>query len=253
MSSTSPSAAPADAAADLAVDPAAGTPTARLRLLHAALRLFAEHGYAKTSIRAIAQAAQANVAAVSYYFGDKAALYAALFSEPFGDMPSLVADFTRDGLDLREAMQRYFSGVLAPLQHGEMARQFMRLHIREMLEPTAQREKEIEQDVRQPHDAMVRLLGRHLGVARPDDDLHRLVLAITGLAFQIWCQQEVLAMMEPQLLATPQAVDAWTARLTEYALAMVAAEQALRTATPSTAIRSRRPAAPARPAAHPPR
>ncbi|GKT22848.1 CerR family C-terminal domain-containing protein [Acidovorax sp. SUPP3334] len=224
---------------------APSAPSARLRLLHAALRLFAEHGYAKTSIRAIAQAAQANVAAVSYYYGDKAALYAALFSEPFGDMPTLVADFSREGIDLREAMQRYFRGVLAPLQNGEMARQYMRLHIREMLEPTAQWEKEIAQDVRQPHDAMVRLLGRHLGVQAPDDGLHRLALAITGMAFQIWSQQEILAVMEPQLLAMPDAVDAWTLRFTEYALAMVAAERALRTADaapPATRPPARRPA-----------
>ncbi|MDA8444117.1 CerR family C-terminal domain-containing protein [Paracidovorax valerianellae] len=247
MSPQSPPDAPAETPA--------GTPTARLRLLHAALRLFAERGYAKTSIRAIAQAAQANVAAVSYYYGDKAALYSALFSEPFGDMPTLVADFTRDGLDLREAFQRYFSGVLSPLQHGEMARQYMRLHIREMLDPTEQWEKELDQDVRQPHDAMVRLLCRHLGAAGPDDGLHRLALAITGLAFQIWSQQEVVAVMEPQLLDTAEAVDAWTARLTEYALAMVEAERALRTAAGAattatkTTVTADAPATPARRAA----
>ncbi|OPH16983.1 TetR family transcriptional regulator, partial [Azospirillum brasilense] len=54
----------------------------RARLLSAALRLFSEQGYTKTSVRAIAAAAQANVAAVSYYFGDKASLYSAVFTEP---------------------------------------------------------------------------------------------------------------------------------------------------------------------------
>ena len=214
-------------------NPAARAPDAspaRERLLHAALQLFAERGYAKTSIRAIAQAAQANVAAVSYYFGDKAALCAALFSEPFGEMRPLIDAFSREGISLREALQGYFQGVLEPLQHGTMARQYVRLHIREMLEPTSQWEVEMERDVRQPHEAMVRLLARHLGADGPDDGLHRLTFAITGLAFQVWCQQDVVDALRPQLLAAPGAVPAWTARLTEYALALVAAEAALRRA-----------------------
>ena len=45
---------------------------ARTRLLDAALVLFADKGFAKTSTREIAQAAQVNVASISYYFGDKA-------------------------------------------------------------------------------------------------------------------------------------------------------------------------------------
>ena len=45
---------------------------ARNRLLDAALALFAEKGFAKTSTREIAQAAQTNIASISYYFGDKA-------------------------------------------------------------------------------------------------------------------------------------------------------------------------------------
>ena len=89
------------ASAPAALSVAADTLPARERLLQAALQLFAEHGYAKTSIRAIAQAAQANVAAVSYYFGDKATLYAALFSESFGDMQPLVDAFSSERLSLR--------------------------------------------------------------------------------------------------------------------------------------------------------
>lgn len=204
--------------------------SARTRLMLAALQLFAAQGYAKTSIRAIASAAQANVAAVSYYFGDKAALYSALFSEPFGDIHSLIPDFTRPEMTLREALHSYFHGALTALHHGEIARQVVRLHIREMLEPTSQWEHELEKDVRQPHHAMVGLLCRHMNVAEPDDDMHRLVLTITGLAFQLWGHQEVIIAIQPQLLATSEAVDVWVNRMTDYALAMVAVEQRLRAA-----------------------
>ena len=41
---------------------------ARSRLLHTALKLFAQKGFAKTSTREIAQAAGTNLAAIAYYW-----------------------------------------------------------------------------------------------------------------------------------------------------------------------------------------
>ena len=53
---------------------------ARTRLLHTALKLFSEKGFARTSTREIAQAAGVNIAAIHYYFGDKTGLYSACFT-----------------------------------------------------------------------------------------------------------------------------------------------------------------------------
>lgn len=194
----------------------------------AALKLFAQQGYAKTSVRAIAAEAHANVAAISYYFGDKAALYSALFSGELGDVQSLIPAFTQPGLSLREALHRYFDGVLATLNAGEVARLYVRLHIREMLEPTNQWELEIEKDLRQPHNAMAQLLCQHLGVAQVDDHIHRLAISVMGLAQHLWTHQDIVTALAPQLLGTPAAVTQWVERMTEYAVAMVSAEQRLR-------------------------
>ena len=49
-------------------------PETRERLLAAAGRLFAEQGYAATSLRDITRVADANVAAVNYHFGSKEGL-----------------------------------------------------------------------------------------------------------------------------------------------------------------------------------
>ncbi|MBC5767847.1 TetR/AcrR family transcriptional regulator [Ramlibacter albus] len=49
-------------------------------ILNAAEALFAEEGFAQVSIRDIADAAQANVAAVNYHFGSKEKLFEALFA-----------------------------------------------------------------------------------------------------------------------------------------------------------------------------
>jgi len=53
--------------------------SARDRILDQAQALFAEHGYAGTSTRAIAQAAGVNLAQLHYYFGAKRDLYKAAY------------------------------------------------------------------------------------------------------------------------------------------------------------------------------
>jgi AcrR family transcriptional regulator len=63
-------------------------------LVAAARRLFARHGYAGASVRAITRLARANLGAVTYHFGSKAALYdAALASvaDPFRERVALAA------------------------------------------------------------------------------------------------------------------------------------------------------------------
>jgi AcrR family transcriptional regulator len=52
---------------------------ARERLLRVAARLFAEHGFNGVSVRTITAAAGVNLAAVSYYFGSKEGLLAAIY------------------------------------------------------------------------------------------------------------------------------------------------------------------------------
>lgn len=63
--------------------------SAREALLDAAERLFAEHGVAETSLRAITAAAGANVAAVNYYFGSREGLIEQLLArrlEPLNEV-----------------------------------------------------------------------------------------------------------------------------------------------------------------------
>src|SRR3954447_24324365 len=58
--------------------------TTRDRLLDTAERLFAEHGYQATTMRAVTTEAAANIAAVNYHFGSKQALLEAVVHGPVG-------------------------------------------------------------------------------------------------------------------------------------------------------------------------
>ncbi|MDH5539678.1 MAG: TetR family transcriptional regulator, partial [Rhizobacter sp.] len=89
--------------------------------------MFSQQGFAQTSTREIAEAAQVNVAAISYYFGDKAGLYRAVFSESQATPQAQVARDAAQGLTLTEALRGFYRGFLEPLRQGEKARQCMKL------------------------------------------------------------------------------------------------------------------------------
>ena len=203
----------------------------RERLLLAAMRLFAEQGFAKTSTREIALAAGTNVASISYYFGDKAGLYRAAFTEPGPHGRDEIAAFTDPDASLRDALRAFYGQLLGPLKQGDLARLCMRLWYREMLEPTGLWRDEINNDIKPAHAGLMLVLGRHLGVSDMDDDeLARLAFCVVGQAVHLMVGRDVIDQIRPQLLATDAAIDLWMDRLVDYAEAMVAAEQARRAA-----------------------
>lgn len=198
----------------------------RERLLLTAMRLFAEHGFARTSTREIALAAGTNVASISYYFGDKAGLYRAAFTEP---APCRRSEHAFADLPLRDTLQAFYAQLLEPLKQGDLARLAMRMWYREMLEPTGLWEEEIDNGIKPAYAGMVQALGQHLG-AEHDDDLSRLVFSIVGMAMHLMVARDVIDQIRPQLLATDAAIDSWMARLVDDAETLVQAEQRRRAA-----------------------
>ena len=206
----------------------------RERLLLAAMRLFAEQGYTKTSTREIALAAGTNIASISYYFGDKAGLYRAAFTEPSPQPHEDIAAFTNPDSSLRDSLHAFYSKMLGPLKQGDVARLCMRLWYREMLEPTGVWHAKVDNGIRPAHAALMQLLGRHMGVANVDDDLSRLAFSVVGLSIQLMITRDVIDAISPQLLETDAAIDTWLARLVDYAIAMIDAEKLRRASAPTS-------------------
>lgn len=204
---------------------------ARTRLLHTALHLFAEKGFDKTSTRDIAQAAGVNLAAIKYYFNDKAGLYRAVFTEPMSGLCEDAPRFRVD-MDLREALTIFFADFIAPLKQGELLQQCIRLHYREMLEPTGLWAEEIDSNIKPSHAALVAVLVRHTGAKKADDDIHRLAFSIVGLGLHMFVARDVIDAIRPSLMATPDALDRWAVQLVDYAEAMVLSVAARRDASP---------------------
>lgn len=204
----------------------------RARLLQSGLRLFAQQGYAKTSTRELAEHAGVNVASISYYFGDKAGLYRAVFFEPLGSPQDDIARYSGADLELPQALNGFYAGFLEPLKQGDTARLCMKLHFREMLEPTGLWEEEIAHGIKPMHDALLAVLSRHFGVTQPDDELHRLAICIEALGVHMHVGHDVIHQLAPQLDDGASALDRWSECLVMYALAMIEAEMQRRGATP---------------------
>jgi AcrR family transcriptional regulator len=228
----------------------------RERLIHAALPLFAHQGFAKTSTRSIAEAAGTNLAAIKYYFGDKAGLYRAVFfdlpsapheeiagfggaersrrieapvqlrraGDSFSGLLCTTSQGRSEGLSLDDALRGLYLGFLGPLKQGALTRLRMKLQMREMLEPTGLWEEQINRGIKPMHDALVQVLCRHLGLKRPDDEVRRLAVCLAALGVHLHVGRDITDVLAPSLNRGTRSLDRWLARLVMYAQAMVGAE-----------------------------
>lgn len=115
---------------------------ARGRLLDAAERLFAENGFEGTSVRQITALADCNVAAVNYHFGGKDKLYLEMFGHRMQQirnirLASIAEVMAEKGPDtpLEDLLQAFATAFLDPLVNESGGRRFLRLSVREMLDP----------------------------------------------------------------------------------------------------------------------
>lgn len=90
-----------------------GEKDAKLKLIIAATQLFAQKGFAAVSIRELAEGANVNSALISYHFGGKENLYAAVLEEQFALVREKLALVLDSNLPPLERLQRYALGIAA--------------------------------------------------------------------------------------------------------------------------------------------
>ncbi|MCE2914551.1 MAG: CerR family C-terminal domain-containing protein [Rubrivivax sp.] len=196
----------------------------RQRLLNAALRLFAEQGFAKTSTRELAEAAQVNIAAISYHFGDKAGLYRAVYFEPMGSPEADITLFREAAHSLESALTALYASFLEPLRQGDASRLCMKLHFREWIEPTGLWDEELRTSIQPMHDVLVGVLVRSFGLPAPDDDVQRLAVLLVAPGVHLHIGRDVTDLVAPGLYDGPDAINLWCERMLTFGMAMVHAE-----------------------------
>jgi hypothetical protein len=107
-----------------------------------------------------------------------------------------------------------------------------------MLEPTGIWQEEIDTNIKPAHLALVGVICRHLGLAKADDDIHRLCFSIAGLGMMLHVAGDVFSAIRPQLVASHEALDLYGDRLVTYATALVEAEGQRRRQAPTPGRKS---------------
>jgi AcrR family transcriptional regulator len=220
------------ASAPVAAVPAAPhAPSAREQLVRHATAIFAAKGFAAASTREICDAAGVNVAAIHYYFGDKEGLYRQTLLGPIAEVIEAFGRFDDQALPFEQAMRMFLApilGVAADDKDAALEAQVMKMHLREMLEPSAAFREVVEQTILPAHQALAGILARHCGLAAPDDDIHQLAFALVAMANDYCMSREFMKLLAPGVLDRPQANEKILERLVGYARALLDHEIARR-------------------------
>ena len=214
-------------------DPAHQAATRRA-LLDAAADVFAEVGFRAATVRDICRRAGANVAAVNYHFGDKAALYAEVLTEQSRlalarypnptEAPDLAPELCFEAF-VRSFLQRVLSAELHA-RHG-------RIMAREMVEPTVALDRLVAEAI-QPQSVLLRAIVTDLLGGHADAETTRLCgLSVVGqILFYCHCQP-VLVRLFPGAKFDDGELDRLTAHITAFSLAAIRGFAAESSTTPT--------------------
>lgn len=217
------------------VEPPAAPAGAREALLRAATAAFAAKGYAAASTREICESAGVNIAAIAYYFGGKEGLYRETLRRPVAEVIAALGRFDDPALDFEQSMRMFLAAIIdAGGSHdtecAALENDVLKLHLREMLEPSPAFREIVDQLIAPAHRALVRTLARHCGLARADDELHQLAFAIAAIAHDYCKSRAFMTLLAPGILERPQAKALILDRLVGYARALLEHEIARRRA-----------------------
>jgi len=152
----------------------------RQRLLETAVTVFAADGYRGAKIQDICRRAGANIAAVSYYFGDKAGLYAAAFeyAEELAkrDDPAPTVDPAPAEARLRAHIVGFMERLLGRDRPAVLAQ----LLAREMIEPTPALDRLVRRRMRNNHEHVSSIIQELLGAEATPETVRLCTLSVVA-------------------------------------------------------------------------
>ena len=172
------------------------------RILDAAERLFADHGFGATSMRAITSDAEVNLAAINYHFGTKEALIEAVFARRLGPLnrERLAALDRVDAMPATDqTAERVIEAFVGPAFRMRMRPEFGGETFMRLLGQTLGQPRGPIRDIfTHQFDEIIRRFTSTLGRVRPDlaaeEILWRFLFMIGSMAHVMSMGDEVFAM-----------------------------------------------------------
>ena len=201
----------------------------RDRLLHASEQLFASRGFKDVTVRDIARAARANVAAVNYHFGDKQGLYREVLQVAIDAIRETNEAGRRaaEGQPPAEQLRRYLSVFLRRVLNPEYET-VHRLIQREIDHPTPAMDALVEQAARPRLEFLGAVVAELMECDPTDPRVLRCVGSILAQTI-IWVRKNPIAerlgfVFKP----TPDNIDMVARHITDFSVAGIRAVAAQR-------------------------
>lgn len=151
------------------------------RLIAAASEEFALHGFASARVRAIADAARVNLAAVNYYFGGKEGLYRATLSH-LANRPQPAADTfpNRRSRSAEDRLHRRVYALLDKFVGCDGPSVMGRILAHEAIDPTSHIENLIEETLRPELNQVFALVLEITGPRVPELEVMHTAIGVLG-------------------------------------------------------------------------
>jgi AcrR family transcriptional regulator len=159
-------------------------PGTRERILEAASAQFAEHGFRQVTVRDICRAAEVNLAAVNYHFGDKAGLYREVMQAAIDAIRGTTeeARLLGAGRPAEERLQVFLRTFVRRLLASAQPR-VQRLVQREMYEPSGLLDRLVAEAIRPRLEYVSQIVAELLHCPADDPRVLRCVFSIQSQAF----------------------------------------------------------------------
>jgi AcrR family transcriptional regulator len=182
------------------------TAETRIRILETAATVFAEHGFAATTIRMICGLANVNVAAVNYHFGGKEALYREVLRyvrkcayEKYPVTYGLTANPSPG-----ERLHAFVYSFLLRTFGAEGNLGFGTLTMREMVEPTGALDMIVEEGIRSLFEQLVEIVQSILGNNTDSRLVQSCARSIIGQCVFYLTSRSVITRMAPDQKFAPE-------------------------------------------------
>ena len=186
----------------------------RHKILNAAAELFVQGGFQKTTVRQICKAAQVNVSAINYHFGDKKGLYEAVLQHAMELKPKVEDP---PGATPEERLNLWVEAMVFSCvgEEPDLLSQLMAL---EMNEPTESLAMLVEQMVIPKFSHLETIIEALLGRSGPETRM--LAMSVVGQVLFYHHSRPVINLMMPDMDFSQESLTGLVEHITRASVAM---------------------------------
>ncbi|MBT4757323.1 MAG: TetR/AcrR family transcriptional regulator [Opitutae bacterium] len=153
----------------------------RGRLLQVAMTLFAERGFEKTTLAAISEQAEANIAAVNYHFGNKQALYVAVLRVASEETnAAFLVVLVHEGVSPEQRLRHHIAALISQIFSRSDAGYLRRMLAKEFAEPTFAIDMIFSELISQNEAQMSNIVFSILGPRVPAQQVHLAMVSVVA-------------------------------------------------------------------------